>query len=81
MIRALVQESAWVAKHENIFVLGPTGVGKSFVAWHWPRRRAAMATRRCTTARKRCFVIWRWPAPMEAFAICWPGWPHRRSGD
>jgi len=32
VIRALVQESAWVGKHENIFVLGPTGVGKSFVA-------------------------------------------------
>ena len=31
-IRALAQESGWVAKHENIFVLGPTGVGKSFVA-------------------------------------------------
>jgi DNA replication protein DnaC len=32
VIRALVQESAWVGKHENVFVLGPTGVGKSFVA-------------------------------------------------
>lgn len=32
VIRALAQESAWVAKHENIFVLGPTGVGKSFIA-------------------------------------------------
>ena len=32
VIRALVQESDWVAKHENVFVLGPTGVGKSFVA-------------------------------------------------
>src|ERR1700676_2382803 len=32
MIRALSQESNWVSKHENIFVLGPTGVGKSFVA-------------------------------------------------
>jgi DNA replication protein DnaC len=32
VIRALVQESAWVSKHENLFVLGPTGVGKSFVA-------------------------------------------------
>jgi DNA replication protein DnaC len=28
----LIQDSAWFAKHENIFVLGPTGVGKSFVA-------------------------------------------------
>ncbi len=32
VIRALAQESAWVSKHENLFVLGPTGVGKSFVA-------------------------------------------------
>jgi DNA replication protein DnaC len=32
VIRALAQESVWVSKHENIFVLGPTGVGKSFVA-------------------------------------------------
>lgn len=32
VIRALAQQSAWVSKHENIFVLGPTGVGKSFVA-------------------------------------------------
>ena len=32
VIRALAQKSAWVENHENIFVLGPTGVGKSFVA-------------------------------------------------
>jgi DNA replication protein DnaC len=32
VIRALAQNSVWAANHENIFVLGPTGVGKSFVA-------------------------------------------------
>ncbi len=32
MIRALAQDSAWVKNHEHIFVLGPTGVGKSYVA-------------------------------------------------
>jgi DNA replication protein DnaC len=32
VVRALAQESAWVRQHENIFVLGPTGVGKSFLA-------------------------------------------------
>jgi DNA replication protein DnaC len=40
VIRALVQKSAWVVNHENIFVLGPTGVGKSFVA--------------CALAQKAC---------------------------
>jgi DNA replication protein DnaC len=40
VIRALSQTSAWVANHENIFVLGPTGVGKSFVA--------------CALAQKAC---------------------------
>ena len=32
VIRSLTQQSAWVGTHENIFVLGPTGVGKSYVA-------------------------------------------------
>src|SRR5919201_2003616 len=31
-IRALTQESAWVRNHEHVFVLGPTGSGKSFLA-------------------------------------------------
>jgi DNA replication protein DnaC len=40
VIRALAQESNWVAKHENLFVVGPTGIGKSFVA-------AALAQKAC----------------------------------
>jgi len=40
VIRALAQESAWVRNHEHIFILGPTGVGKSFVA--------------CALAQKAC---------------------------
>src|SRR5580658_9541507 len=32
VIRALTKESSWVAQHENIFVLGPTGIGKSYIA-------------------------------------------------
>jgi DNA replication protein DnaC len=39
-IRALAQDSVWVRNHEHIFVLGPTGVGKSFVA--------------CALAQKAC---------------------------
>ena len=40
VIRALAQKSVWAHNHENIFVLGPTGVGKSFVA--------------CALAQKAC---------------------------
>jgi DNA replication protein DnaC len=40
VIRALAQKSGWAANHENVFVLGPTGVGKSFIA--------------CALAQKAC---------------------------
>jgi DNA replication protein DnaC len=40
VIRALSHDSSWVRNHEHIFVLGPTGVGKSFVA--------------CALAQKAC---------------------------
>jgi ABC-type cobalamin transport system ATPase subunit len=32
VMRALAKDSAWVRNHENIFVIGPCGVGKSFLA-------------------------------------------------
>jgi len=31
-VRALAKDSAWVRNHGNIFVIGPCGVGKSFLA-------------------------------------------------
>jgi DNA replication protein DnaC len=40
IIRGLAQESGWVRNHEHIFILGPCGVGKSFVA--------------CALAQKAC---------------------------
>jgi DNA replication protein DnaC len=32
VMRALAKDSAWVRNHENVFVIGPCGVGKSFIA-------------------------------------------------
>ncbi|PYP83330.1 MAG: transposase [Candidatus Angelobacter sp. Gp1-AA117] len=32
LLRALAKDSTWVRNHENIFVIGPCGVGKSFLA-------------------------------------------------
>jgi len=32
LIRSLTQESVWVREHQNVFVLGPTGIGKTWLA-------------------------------------------------
>src|SRR5439155_1223681 len=45
VMRALAQESAWVANHEHIFVLGPPGTNRSEIP-HWP---TASSTGWCTT--------------------------------
>ncbi len=47
VICALTQASAWVARHENIFVLGPTGIGKSYVA-------SALAQKACRDGYSVC---------------------------
>jgi DNA replication protein DnaC len=49
VIRALTQKSAWVTNHENIFVLGPTGVGKSFVA-------CALAQKACRDGHSALYI-------------------------
>ena len=32
VVRSLTQQSAWVEAHQNLFLLGPTGVGKTWLA-------------------------------------------------
>jgi len=32
LVRSLTTDSGWVARHEHIFIIGPTGVGKSYLA-------------------------------------------------
>ena len=49
VVRSLTQESAWVRNHDNIFVLGPTGVGKSFLA-------GALAQKACRDGYSALFL-------------------------
>ena len=32
VIRSLIQDSDWVRRHQHIFLVGPTGIGKTFLA-------------------------------------------------
>jgi DNA replication protein DnaC len=32
LVRSLITESAWVREHHNLFLLGPTGIGKTWLA-------------------------------------------------
>jgi DNA replication protein DnaC len=32
VVRSLTQESAWVSAHQNLFLTGPTGIGKTWLA-------------------------------------------------
>jgi len=49
VVRALAKDSAWVRNHENIFVLGPTGVGKSFIA-------SALAQKACRNGHSALYL-------------------------
>jgi DNA replication protein DnaC len=49
VLRALTQDSAWVRNHEHIFVLGPTGAGKSFIA-------GALAQKACRDGYSALYV-------------------------
>ncbi len=49
LLRGLIQESAWVRQHEHVFVLGPTGVGKSYIA-------TALAQKACRDGYSAYFI-------------------------
>ena len=75
VVRALAKDSPpWIRNHENIFVLGPTGVGKSFIAWPWRRKPVVTATRLSIREPPPCCANWPWHGPMEACATSWEEW-------
>ena len=49
LVRSLAQNSTWVREHENVFLLGPTGVGKSWIA-------CALAEKACRDGFSAFFI-------------------------
>lgn len=81
VIRALAQNSKWAAQHENIFVLGPTGIGKSFIACALAQKAcrdgySALYTRAAALFRDLALARGRQSAHSAGAAQ-----PHRRAGD
>lgn len=61
--------SDWVRQHHHILFIGPTGIGKSWLACALAHtRRAAMASRFCTSAPRSFFATWPWRMPMAVSA-------------
>ena len=49
LVRSLANDSAWVRRHENLFITGPTGVGKSYLA-------CALAHKACRDGFSACYT-------------------------
>src|SRR6266481_4335772 len=71
VIRSLTQQSAWVGAHENIFVLGQTGVGKSFVACALAQKACRDGYSALYTRARHYSATWQWRVLMAASAIYW----------
>ncbi len=49
LLRSLTQDSAWVRQHQNVFLIGPCGIGKSFLA-------CALAEKACRDGFTACYA-------------------------
>ena len=74
LVRSLTAESAWVREHQHLFLIGPTGVGKTWLAsGAWRRRPAVTATPHSSSKPPNCSATWPWRGPTAAMASCSTG--------
>jgi DNA replication protein DnaC len=69
VIRGLAKDSQWVQNHENLFVLGPTGVGKSFIACALAQKACRDGYSAFSPVRRRFSAICLWHALTEVSVI------------
>ena len=75
LVRSLTAESSWVRGHQNLFLTGPTGIGKTWLA----RAFAQKACRDGYSAwflknPRRCSAVLPRRGPTAAMPNCWTGW-------
>lgn len=60
--------SEWVRQRHNLLFIGPTGIGKTWLACALPTKPAGMGSSPCTNAWPNYFAIWLWLALTAASA-------------
>src|ERR1700694_2773153 len=60
--RRKLVEGEWINAHDNLALIDPTGVGKSWLAWRSATRHVGTTGQSSTSACLGCSRNWRWPA-------------------
>ena len=75
VVRALLNDSDWVRRHQHIFLVGPTGIGKTvFCQGLWTEGLPGRIHRVLRHCRAVVFGNWNWRGRTAATASSFAGW-------
>ena len=60
VVRPLIQDSDWVRRHQHIFLIGPTGIGRRSWQERSGRRHAVTVSLRTSPQQRSYFGNWNW---------------------
>ena len=77
LVRSLTAESAWVREHQHLFLLGPTGIGKTWLARAFAQKACRDGYTALFQKAAELFRDLAWRAPTAVMASCWTISPNR----